>query len=551
MLLLPVEVTFIALCTLGTAAPTPESDAKASLFAVSPYAPQFAQCPNMPLVQPATKIDSREASYVSSRKSNADKALSSWLKKRGRFDTSSLPVVGFTSSGGGYRSLLETAGVVQGFDIRDSDVGTSGLYQSLIYQAGLSGGSWFLSSLASNNWPTVSSLQTILWEPAFDNSLLVPPELFSISGLTQYPDVKLAILAKEVAGYPTTTVDAYGRLLSYQLLDGNRGGITDRLSGLTSLSNFQSYSVPFPIMTTTTNFPNKGECYPSVDGPIFEFNPYTYGSWDAGISAFADTKYMGSDLTNGKPTRSGECTKNYDNIGYIFGTSSDVFNGVCQPIQPSNNTNDLGEFLEGFVAVAHDPVLDDLFGIYKNPFYHYSRSSMVKDNRHLYISDGGLANQNIPIWPFIQPQRSVDVLVVNDNSADTDDNFPDGSGIRQTYVNAQATGLSKMPFIPEVDTFISEGLNKRATFFGCDEPDTMFVVYLPNVNYTYPSNQPTSKLEYGKKETDAMISNGLEIATQNGDEQWPMCLACAIKNSDGERLRRRCKACFEKYCYRQ
>ena len=105
------------------------------------------------------------------------------------------------------------------------------------------------------------------------------------------------------------------------------------------------------------------------------------------------------------------------------------------------------------------------------------------------------------------------MLIVNDNSADTTDNFPNGTEIRQTYLNAQADGLKKMPFIPPVSTFVSEGLNKRATFFGCNQPGTMFIVYLPNVAYTFPSNQSTFKVEYTIPETDGMIANGVQIAT--------------------------------------
>jgi lysophospholipase len=128
-----------------------------------------------------------------------------------------------------------------------------------------------------------------------------------------------------------------------------------------------------------------------------------------------------------------------------------------------------------------------------------------------------------------------------------------------------------MPFIPDVDTFVSEGLNKRATFFGCGQPGTLFIVYLPNVNYTYPSNQrkseafnalvlvslirsasATSKVQYTVAETDGMIANGVQIATQNDNPEWPDCLACAIKNVDGKAPKKKvCKTCFTKYCYRQ
>lgn len=108
-----------------------------------------------------------------------------------------------------------------------------------------------------------------------------------------------------------------------------------------------------------------------------------------------------------------------------------------------------------------------------------------------------------------------------------------------------------MPFIPPVKTFVSQGLNKRATFFGCNETGTTFIVFLPNVAYTYPSGQPTSKIQYSIPETRGMIANGNAVAMQNGTASWPFCLACAVKNKDGSKLPAGCNACFEKYCYRR
>ena len=278
MLYRPLRLTLAAFCALTSAAPARVEDTALVERALSPYAPITATCPSTALIRPASGINSNEASYISSRKPKANAGLSAWLKKRGSFSTSSLPVVGFTSSGGGLRALLETAGVVQGFDIRDSSVGTSGVYQGLTYESGLSGGSWFLSSLAGNNWPTVTSLKTGLWEQAFQNSLLLPANLLSISGLTEYAALSVDLAAKETAGYDVTIVDPYGRLLSYQLLYGTDGGVADHLSGLTALSNFTCHNVPYPIITTTEAFPNKGECLPPLSAPIWEFHPYEYAS---------------------------------------------------------------------------------------------------------------------------------------------------------------------------------------------------------------------------------------------------------------------------------
>lgn len=238
------------------------------------YAPIAATCPDTPLVRPADSLSTGESSYVSARQGLADGALEAWLSSQGDFSTSSLPVIGFTSSGGGYRSLLTTAGVVQAFDSRDSQTGVSGLYQSLTYQAGLSGGAWFLSSLAANNWPTVTSLRDGLWEQAFQTSTLVPANILSTAEAGILEAVTADIAAKQAAGFNVTVVDPYGRLLSYQLLYGDDGGVMDTLSGLTGLSNFTSYNVPYPIITTRVNFPSRNLCFPRINGPIFEFREW-------------------------------------------------------------------------------------------------------------------------------------------------------------------------------------------------------------------------------------------------------------------------------------
>lgn len=420
----------------------------------------------------------------------------------------------------------------------------------------LPGGAWFLSSFSGNNWPTVSSLRDGLWEAAFQNSLLLPANILASD---EYAEIAVDLTAKEVAGFDNTIVDPYGRLLSYQLLYGEDGGDNIRLSSLTGFSNFTGYNVPYPIITTLgVDNSYSGQCEPTLNATQYEFHPYEYGSWDSGVKAFAQTKYMGSSLANGQPTTAGKCIVDYDNIGYVFGTSSDIFPGVCSVITPSTSGNSqLSNVLEALVNKTKQPTFQDLFGIYPNPFYNYSTSTRVSSQKDLTMADGGLAGQNVPIWPFIQNSaRTIDILIANDNSADTTDNFPNGTEIHQTYLNAQAAGLSKMPYIPDVTEFVSKGLNKRATFFGCNSASTgvasgkLFIIYLPNVNYTYASNQPTSKVQYSKAETIAMIGNGNAIASQNGDKGWPFCFACGIKAKDGVgNLPKGCGDCLKKYCY--
>ena len=191
----------------------------------------------------------------------------------------------------------------------------------------------------------------------------------------------------------------------------------------------------------------------------------------------------------------------------------------------------------------------DEFATYPNPFYKYTHSTLVQGQTVLTLVDGGESHQNNPLFPLLEPARSVGVILVNDNSADTSTNFPDGSELYMTYTQAQLAGLSKMPVIPPSATFLSQGLNTRPTFFGCNDASKITIVYLPNYNYTYPSGQSTAKLEYLPSETIGMIANGEQVATDGGSATFPTCLACAISKKTGNALPAACTSCFSTFCY--
>jgi lysophospholipase len=449
--------------------------------------------------------------------------------------------------------LLLGAGVIQGLDARDSDVSTSGLFQALTYQAGLSGGGWLLSSLAGNNYPTISYLRDNLWEQAFQDSLLDPEFLLAAPA---YFEVVGDLLLKNAAGFATTLTDPWGRLLSYQLLEGTDGGVGTTLSSITEFSNFTSHAVPYPVITSLGVKTWLGECLPGPNATTYEFTPYEFGSWDSDVSAFMQTHYLGTSMRNGKPT-SWLCTENYDNLGYILGTSSNLFNDLCGSLpEPANSTTDLTTTIVKILDYVHEVTFADETATYRNPFYEYVSSTATRNpandvpaQENLSLVDGGEALQNNPIFPFLQPARNIDVMIVNDNSADTSNNFPNGSEILTTYVQSFNHNLSRMPFIPSVETFIAEGLNQRATFFGCNDTSKVTIVYLPNYNYTFASNVATTQLEYPKTETAAMIANGVEVATQGGREGWGTCLGCALMMKTAQALPSECATCFEEYCY--
>lgn len=426
--------------------------------------------------------------------------------------------------------------------------------QSLTYQSGLSGGSWLLSSLVGNDYPTVTYLKQNLWTQAFEDSLLVPDNLLVSQA---YSAVVSDLTAKELAGFPPTLTDPWGRLLSYQLLFGPDGGVDKTLSSVTNESNFTNHAMPFPVIVALGVKTWQGECKPGPNATIYEFNPFEFGSWDSDVSAFALTQYLGTSMSDGQPAQTNSCVVNYDNLGYVLGTSSSLFNELCSPAPTAaNSTTNLTQDLAEMVLQTHQLASRDEYAVYVNPWYNWNSSTSIPNSadqvwaqQDLYLVDGGEALQNNPIWPFLQPARGVDVLIVNDNSADTASNYPNGSEILTTYVQSLSHNLTLMPEIPSVATFLAEGLNTRATFFGCNSTDKLTIVYIPNVNYTYPSGQSTEKVQYFPQETDGMIGNGYAMANQNGEAGWATCLGCIIMKKTNTTLPTSCAACFQKHCY--
>ena len=204
--------------------------------------------------------------------------------------------------------------------------GRAGLYQALTYHAGLSGGAWLLSSLAGNDWPSVSALESGLWGPAVRDGMLEP-------GGARHAAFKLAavaadVVAKSDAGFDTSLVDPWGRLLSLQLLAG--GGAGQRLSGITGKPAFRSASVPYPIMTAVNL--EAGQCIPCpANAMVDDATSTSSAGWDAGFDAVrARTGVPGHDsFAGGAPATASRRVANFDNLGFMFGTSSDIFVTLC------------------------------------------------------------------------------------------------------------------------------------------------------------------------------------------------------------------------------
>lgn len=256
-----------------------------------------------------------------------------------------------------------------------------------------------------------------------------------------------------------------------------------------------------------------------------------------------------------------------------MGTSSSLFNTGLVQLDSLGLTGILRKFVEStlqFLSATESDIAD----YSPNPFFGVNSDiNPSAETRDLTLVDGGLDLQNIPLHPLIQPTRHVDVIFAMDNSADTVrlngslSNWPNGTAMIATYersVNLTIGNGTLFPAIPDVNTFISQGLNNRPTFFGCNASNITsdaskvppLIVYIPNAPFTFNSNVSTTTLEYTHAERDLMIENGYNVATRgNGtlDAAWAACVGCAIVHREQERKgvtqTAQCKKCFTDYCW--
>ncbi|RKP30151.1 hypothetical protein METBISCDRAFT_31146 [Metschnikowia bicuspidata] len=552
------------------------------------YKPRPTECPSWPIIREATEISNREQEYIEERQKRTSEALKVFFSdvcKLTDFDadaffSSSNVSVALAFSGGGYRAMLSGAGQLLALDAR-TDVlkshGLGGLLQSATYILGLSGGAWLVGTLALNDWPPVEdviSADLHLWN--LDQSIFNPSGINVFATVSYYNLIRQAVNSKSDAGFATSITDVFGRALSHQFFDPaksyNAGeGIT--WSSLAKLASFKDHLMPFPVVLADERDP--GTKIVNLNSTVFEITPFEFGSWDPSLRAFVDLRYLGTTFDNGATIS--ECITNFDNAGFILGTLSSMFNQILMRVEQSQNINWAVRKILTWVLGAFSEKEADIASFEPNPFYNLDYGSLesIRHGHTLHLVDGGEDLQNIPIYPYIQPARNVDVVFAFDNSADTPQNWANASSLVYTFLRqfgVQGRG-SPFPYVPLVDRLIEDGFGDQPVFFGCNaaelEPlaeyhdyiveatDIPVVVYIPNREYTYASNVSSLQVDFDRGEMSGIIANGFAVSTRGNfsdDSDWGKCVGCAIIRREQERRGDdqldECRACFENYCWK-
>lgn len=543
------------------------------------YAPAVVDCPSTrPTIRSGVSLSDKEKSWLEAREPKTKTALDNFLKRVNiaDFDYSSYlqtdgayPRISIAMSGGGYRALLNGAGFIYAADDRTGgDSGISGLLQASTYFSGLSGGGWLVSTIYGNNFTTIESLMSDedVWQ--FQSSILSGPPSTRLIGIFDtaryWRDLHDQVSSKEDAGFDISLTDYWGRAVSYQLLRGDDGGAAYTFSSIADADDFKNGETPFPILVADGRAPDTKII--NLNSTVFEFNPFELGSWDPTLYGFAPLAYIGSNFTGGRVDDKGNCVRGFDQLGFVMGTSSSLFNmGLLTDI-PDSVPSRIAESLQSFFEQL-DENNNDIARYTPNPFkgYHTELSSIGTSNQ-LSLVDGGEDLQNIPLQPLIQPIREVDVIFAVDSSADTTYNWPNGTALRASYersLNSIANG-THFPAVPDAETFVNLKFNQEPVFFGCDVANFSseggsappLIVYIPNAPLSGFSNVSTFDPSHEIDERNDIVQNGYNVATRgNGtlDDAWPTCVACAALSRSFERTGttppQACQDCFSRYCW--
>ncbi|KAL0482321.1 lysophospholipase PLB [Acrasis kona] len=539
------------------------------------YAPATVTCPpNTPLIRSInTGLSANETSYLSNRQPVVQSAWRTYLTQAAipgfnidnfLSNTTSTGKVGIAFSGGGFRAMLNGASVFNALDSRNQDavnLGTGGVVQLATYMTGLSGGSFLVGSLAINNFPRVTDL-TKTWD--LSESVLAPSRANIFENAGYYGRIIRDVNDKEEAGFDTSITDLWARAIGQKLVASSNPTPNSAItySDIRNTSSFVQGQMPFPIIIALGR--SQGQLIIPANSTVYEFNPFEFGSWSPRIRAFTPIQYLGTNLTNGRPTLgNNRCVEGFDNFGFSVGTSSSIFNqGLLQLNQSSSSI--LGSIIERILTRIGQK--DNDIASYPNTFYGYEPGvNPVANDVLLDLVDGGEDNENIPFVPILQKVRGVNTIIAVDSSADTLYNWPNGSSLVQTY-QASLDPLSEntIPFppVPSVETFINLKLNTRMTFFGCpnaSNPNSYpngtypypLVIYLPNYPYTMETNSSTFNFRYDDNAVNGFFENGF-TQLQN-ISNIKVCLACGtIQRSSAAKgipLPSACQACFDEFCW--
>ncbi|XP_054443615.1 cytosolic phospholipase A2 [Pteronotus mesoamericanus] len=274
----------------------------------------------------------QEKAFRQQRKENIMENMKKLLGPKdseGLCSTRDVPVVAILGSGGGFRAMVGFSGVMKALY-------ESGILDCATYIAGLSGSTWYMSTLYSHpDFPEKGpeEINEELMKNVSHNPLL----LLTPQKVKRYVE---SLWKKKRSGQPVTFTDIFGMLIGETLIH-NRMNIT--LSSLKEKVN--TAQCPLPLFTCLHVKPDVSEL---MFADWVEFSPYEIGM--AKYGTFMTPDLFGSKFFMGKVVKKYEENPLHFLMGVWGSAFSILFNRVLGVSSSQNRGSTMEEELENITA---------------------------------------------------------------------------------------------------------------------------------------------------------------------------------------------------------
>lgn len=450
------------------------------LFLLTSYAeaPYEVNCPKFDLIRESHgELCSDESEYIKNREDFTSNKVLHFLKQ---YEDSDLfwsnrtlrnilnkpPNWGLAISGGGYRSMLISSGIIK-------EMNKICLFDCLTYISGLSGGSWVLLDLLLHNFDPDIILKN--WDLKTGVLKGVPEfDLENIDIISGMEELNITQLRKRGIKNNTKTnlthgtgilkkrdtSSWYGKLkhiLSFEKQSSKENTYSaDKLKLIKTILNFyinlhlevklkklKGFSLSFTDywgkallkrLNTKISFQSESSSFYELirrntkfqrnEAPllifvanckndhmknfIFEFTPFEFGSWEPSAGIFINLKYLGSRIINGVAKT---CFHEFDDIGFIAATSSSIFNNAILYVwkEISNSSKEIVDTMRTLMGTF------GLSNSFDNHLAENRSNSMIETDYAIYKPNPFFLYDNDKITPSLTKE---DYLYLVDGGED-------------------------------------------------------------------------------------------------------------------------------------
>ncbi len=484
-----LKITAMLKATL--AAMLKSSVEKSLLLKDNPHVDELAQ------VRISESLPEEEATFVQQRKIMVKSALEKFLGRK--LNGSYIPTIACINSGGGARALIGALGFHVGLE-------QMGLLDAVMYDVGLSGGSWFVSLWHQSNSNVAAfkrSLQPIVAKG------IDPTRAHTIT-FDDTKQITRAVAVRKASQQPTSFVTLYGAMLANHYLSPYKPR-TQAVLFSSLYGRADMLKRPFPIITCVDGHAADIGTTSHIMG-WFEISPVEasgVGPWlgNASIATWA----FGRHFENNESI---DMSPEYD-MGQLMGICGSAFAGTLGRAFTQIPIISVPLHYVLKATIGEDFGATKRISVGKVPnFTQHIADSTIRHKKDLRLVDAAMAF-NIPVPIVLHEKRKADIIFIFDMSGDIEiTNASDTLGLTEKYAQHHGLAFPKISY----DTVAKQALS---VFSDPENRTVPTVLYMPRIidrkNITYPgfipqkfsTILPTLQFQY-----DAQAFNNLSGVTE-------------------------------------